>query len=389
MNIEEFYQEIQNMLPIKRKDEFKDMDYRDIVHHSFKHLNFIINNIELASQWSGTVFEKSKKIIGIYCESIEDIINSYYMGLISYSYQKFARLIFEENYFAPPLYKYLYYAIPVNPYTNEYPFFYRIRSSEHYRDFTYKDMFHIPLNQRGIIKTQRFSIIGYPCLYLGRSIYGCWEEMHRPSLDSFVVSQYNQVKGNLRLWDLRVPTINDNILKDEGLFCNMICKLPLIISCMVESKYETTQIYKPEYIIPQLLMELIISYIQNGIYDIDSDFQKERDCVYGIYYTSVQKNNIFFKDTKSLFDNVAIPVVETNETIDYCPVLSKLFEISDPTSEEIERIKNLDTGVPANTNRLYYELSIFGMLERRLKNAPAHKIIPQYKEEYSVNVPKK
>ena len=71
----------------------------------------------------------------------------------------------------------------------------------------------------------------------------------------------------------------------------------------------------------------------------------------------------------------------TTETIDYCPVLSKLFEISDPTSEEIERIKNLDTGAPANTNRLYYDLSVFGMLERRLKHAPSNKIIPQYKEK--------
>lgn len=108
MSIEEFCQEIENMLPIKRKDDFKDMDYRDIVHHSFRHLKIIINNIEVPNQWSGIMFAKSKIIIDTYCEIIESIINSYYMGLISYSYQKFSRLIFEENRLAPPLYKYLY-----------------------------------------------------------------------------------------------------------------------------------------------------------------------------------------------------------------------------------------------------------------------------------------
>lgn len=69
---------------------------------------------------------------------------------------------------------------------------YRIRvkgDSEKYLEFKYSDMFHIPLNKKGIIRTQRYSSSGYPCLYVGESIYACWEEMHRSNFDLCMVSR--------------------------------------------------------------------------------------------------------------------------------------------------------------------------------------------------------
>lgn len=56
--------------------------------------------------------------------------------------------------------------------------FYRMRKIEDRRtNITYDEMFHIPLNKRRMVTTQRYSTPGYPCLYLGKSIYTCWEEM--------------------------------------------------------------------------------------------------------------------------------------------------------------------------------------------------------------------
>lgn len=47
-------------------------------------------------------------------------------------------------------------------------------------NFSKKDMLHIPFNKRELIKTQRFSISGVPCLYLGTTSYVCWLEMNKP-----------------------------------------------------------------------------------------------------------------------------------------------------------------------------------------------------------------
>lgn len=45
-------------------------------------------------------------------------------------------------------------------------------------------MFHIPFELRGKAATQRYSIPGLPSLYLGSSCYICWEELHRPDLNT-------------------------------------------------------------------------------------------------------------------------------------------------------------------------------------------------------------
>ena len=63
--------------------------------------------------------------------------------------------------------------------------FFRIHVSEAKREVTSrKDIFHVPFEKRGSIKSNRYSIPGLPCLYLGTSLYTCWEEMNRPNFDS-------------------------------------------------------------------------------------------------------------------------------------------------------------------------------------------------------------
>ena len=60
---------------------------------------------------------------------------------------------------------------------------YRMRNQEKYkRLFPANEMFHIPFQLRGKVNTQRYSLPGYPCLYISRSIWATWEEMHEPQL---------------------------------------------------------------------------------------------------------------------------------------------------------------------------------------------------------------
>ena len=61
--------------------------------------------------------------------------------------------------------------------------FYRMRTrKEDEKDFSASDLLHIPIDKRHIIKNQRFSINGFPCLYASTSLYQCWEELRRPHL---------------------------------------------------------------------------------------------------------------------------------------------------------------------------------------------------------------
>src|SRR5205823_638449 len=52
------------------------------------------------------------------------------------------------------------------------------------------DLFHIPFNSRHLITNQRYSFPGLPCLYLGQSLYVCWEELGRPDLNGVVISRF-------------------------------------------------------------------------------------------------------------------------------------------------------------------------------------------------------
>ena len=83
-------------------------------------------------------------------------------------------------------------------------------------------------------------------------------------------------------------------------------------------------LYKPEYIIPQLITECII-----------------KNKMAGIYYTSVHKSD-GFDFPMSKYQNVVIPVKTPIKQKGYCDILSPLFQITDPMNHEIEHLRNGD-----------------------------------------------
>jgi hypothetical protein len=230
--------------------------------------------------------------------------------------------------------------------------FYRMRQIEPHQRYEAKDVFHIPLTQRGLVKTQRYSAPGYPCLYLGESIYGCWEEMGRPPMHLCAVSKLQNL-NDLNLIDLTIPSTQDMVTK------SCICRLPLIIACMIPVKNELDN-FKPEYIVPQLLIELVLKNRKN-----------KGKVIHGIAYTSTHRNNEFeFPDKK--FINYAIPTFDVLAAkATYCKTLCDLFKITYPTTNDIEKLKS---GYGTKDRRNYnkdeynYVSSDFGNLEDRLKN---------------------
>ena len=199
--------------------------------------------------------------------------------------------------------------------------FYRMRKFEKRRGLSRKDLFHIPMTKKRIIKTQRYSAPGYPCLYLGKSIYGCWEEMHRPDTERTLISCFKS-QSHFNVLDLRLPTEEEFYADAE----RCLQAFPIIIACGIPVR-NSDDVFKPEYIIPQLLIEWII--------DRNSG---KGEAILGVYYTSVNKNKDFYILDHE-WDNLAIPVQDALSKKEYCPMLKELFYCTKPTCYEYEHIQ--------------------------------------------------
>lgn len=257
---------------------------------------------------------------------------------------------------------------------NENEEFYRGRFFVNNRHKTLDDMFHIKFQERGKITTQRYSTPGYPCLYLGSTIFACWEELKEPRFDDLMISAYRATQ-DFKLFDLRIPQEID--FSQENLK-NILLRLPLIIACsfVLRDKDEQAN-FKPEYIISQLLIELIIKRNRD-----DRPNKKIEELILGVIYTSTHISDKFMFP-KRVFDNIALPVLDVSSSDGYCPILSSIFELTDPTCYEYEEIKKdfeIEIEHVATTKEEKFEenykFSKMGRLEKRLKTTFEYKQFP-------------
>lgn len=205
--------------------------------------------------------------------------------------------------------------------------------------FREKDLFHVPFDLRGKVTTNRYSIPGYPCLYLGKSIYACWEEMRRPALSDFATSAF-KAQADIYLLDLR---LRKKMYSYENCMYFMEM-LPILIGCSFKVLHEDDN-FKPEYILPQILLHVIIVQHQNGntIKKINSE---ENISIEGIEYNSVAASYDEFsftnyRTTYYLSDCIVLPVkIQEENKEQYCQNLAKKFLISTPKYYENEYIKD-------------------------------------------------
>ena len=165
-----------------------------------------------------------------------------------------------------------------------------------------------------------------------------------------------KVESPISVIDLRIPTLEDLNGKDK---LKSFLILPLIITCMVQTK-NRNDIYKPEYIMPQMIMSFVKSVLAN--------LGKNNISLEGVYYTSTHKNDEFgYPDY--VFDCLAIPVKDVESTEDFCPELCKIFKITKPANWELDNLKSpfpIDGGYTDGNVVTRYRQSAFGYLERRL-----------------------
>lgn len=234
-------------------------------------------------------------------------------------------------------------------YNDEYNkiIFYRMRElKKGEKNFEYEDLLHIPFEKRGIIGNQRYSINGFPCLYISTSLYECWEELRRPPLHCLYAVAMAFTK-KLKILDMRLIRNVSSI----GQLKSYMLRLPLILACSIKVM-EDIAIFKPEYIIPQTLLHSI------------------RRGLDGILYTSLRRDHSFYDldfDKCSNNDNIVLPV-KTNKKEGHCEEMLKIIKVSEVLNFEHEIIKgNINNSKRAQTKHVMYKDTIMGQMEKQLK----------------------
>lgn len=164
--------------------------------------------------------------------------------------------------------------------------FYRLRSDDDkFFDYplTASQIFHVPFQKRFLISPQRFSISGYPSLYLSGALITACSEMDvngtKKNIQQIKTSAFKNIRSikyiDLAAMDVEellknrgalvVATVDDKIksaLYDYGVL------FPLISACHTKITYEIGDgwpNFKIEYIIPQIILQW--SKVNNKLVD--------------------------------------------------------------------------------------------------------------------------
>jgi hypothetical protein len=266
--------------------------------------------------------DKYIRMIETLCNCINESIDSYYMGKVNEAYKQLSGGLTTDGilFASSKLFQDAIHEIPVGDLIS-----YRIRIKEDL-EFTKENMFHIPFEKRGKVGTQRYSIPGHPSLYLGDSIFVCWEELNRPQIRDVYACKFRNAQA-IKLIEINrasdiLRRVSDSELTGTGLSSEIfrfLLTYPLAITSSVKTK-DRKDAFKPEYIIPQLFLQFVMEH------------KKEID---GIKYYSTRVDYERVKNVGTY--NYVFPTREIQE-LGYCKNLIKKFNFSEPLLWENEKI---------------------------------------------------
>lgn len=251
-----------------------DNQYREILEEKFQ---FIFDDFRKAGA--------EKKILN-HLKKVEDTLlealDFYYKGQLSEAYIKIDNLVKNIKRIQPA----------IESIDNIYPLWgngekvklFRARLSENMISYSADQMLHIPFDMRSKVKTERFSIPGLPCLYLGNTSYACWVEMGAPDSSKFNVSPILLEKEfmvlnlavsirHILFWN---DSIEDNLSKEESdETMELWVTLLLMTIATSYSVNEENRNFKSEYILSQLIMLSCKSNNLEGIVYVSKKVSEE------------------------------------------------------------------------------------------------------------------
>lgn len=196
--------------------------------------------------------------------------------------------------------------------------YYRVRD---FKDGDYIDnCYHIPYHIRGYANNGRYSISGFPCLYLADNLEAACKEVGEKAKDTTrYYSEYKiKKKEILNLLDFSLKDKKDiEGMNQYDLLCELIT-FPLKLTCIIKTKYNNCTNHE-EYFIPQLISHCLLYGHTEQVF---TNYQ-------GIKYTST-------KDYQSA--SIAIPArfnpKEEIKFTGYCKSILSKFDITKPTKTD-------------------------------------------------------
>lgn len=355
-------------LPIQYTGSFREMIKERI--HAFGEI--IDCSTDLSDKVNGISFTPGpfKRRSKILREGILNTIDTYYQGDLSKAYTILSKALKEAN-----ITGYLKKDLELKPNSN----LFRIRLSNQNYPLSKEELFHIPFQLRTKVNTQRYSIPGLPSLYLANSIYVAWEELKRPGMHEIHAARITNNRP-LMMLDLTTDIFvkNNDLVDNTAYGWQLLYKVmvwPLIAACSVKVQNPDDP-FKPEYVIPQLLLQWV---------------NKEK--VYGIKYSST---HIDLSKTKhdGFFYNIVIPVRTFDRESGQCPDLLSAFSSTQVLPLQIRQFITASDRLAhqGNVHRdinpdIYgielirgclqpYAFTMFGMLEHNLQGIAVESFCP-------------
>lgn len=277
--------------------------------------NHITNKLE---------FNKIEEI----CKGIIRALTKYYDGFTAESYIEFKQTI---NSFLPQDMTTYQKSGYNNRFQHNDPLeLYRIRKVTERREYNKQEIFHTPFHMRETVSSCRYSIAGYPCLYLGTTLEICLTEIGVDVQKDNVLTSMFQINREIQDHGIDIKVIDmgvkpqdfstSNLSNDIGINNRRNKKkylriYPLIAACSIVVKNRDAK-FVPEYIIPQQIMQWIREKGAQG-------HNKE---LWGIRYYSCRG----LSNENKGFNYVFPTKYESFQDESYCNTLTKVFKYTSP-----------------------------------------------------------
>ena len=230
-------------------------------------------------------------------QAIIESLSAYYNGSPSLAYKKLEELFLAKE-------SHLLQLIPQIEYSG---FLYRVRNKRGLS--TPKELFHTPFEYRTKCGSYRFSILGYPSLYLAGSLETSIKESRIVDQDYSAICFKS--KKVIQCIDLTLPNRELSFWERYS----FVLFYPLIMACGLKVK-EEKDAFKPEYVIPQLLFQVV----------------SEHSNLMGVSYTTTRTDHPDYRDDKQR--NFVLKVPKAIVAKGQSQELASLFKCTQPISPE-------------------------------------------------------
>ena len=339
-------------------------DFEDFVREMFDAYLHLVYSFT-SKDYVSTTIRSARPLIKNLCQKICDSLAEYFAGLPHASYN-----ILKSGITAVQTHVNRLCSSPdIRPHLTH---LYRVRLKT-MAPLGRSDLFHIPFELRHLVRTQRYSIPGLPCLYFGGSLWVCWEELGRPEFHRMQMSRFTATAPTQVLdFGYRPALFAAMMAHDpakkrdcpEGrLAASYAICWPLIAACSVRVLYAGSA-FVPEYVVPQQMLQWVTH---------------TANC-HGIRYFSTHVSQ--YPNNPNTGANYVFPV-KSRPKSGHCQQLRQLFELSEPIAWELLIRSDLLPSLTPNLScklelipeyRVDYSITDFGVCEGRLAALPTARL---------------